>query len=131
MRQTGRPRVMDRSIVASSVGIARPLTRGAVVAGWLETSGAETEWQLGLQAAADGAFDRFTKSVMNRPRIGIDLGTSYSSVAWLDETCKPQPIANAEGEFATQSVVYFETDGGPPIVGRDAIEPGLCHPERL
>lgn len=65
-------------------------------------------------------------------RVGIDLGTTYSSIGYLDEADKPQPIENAEGEFATPSVVYFEPNQTvPPIVGRDAIEPGFCHPERF
>jgi formylglycine-generating enzyme required for sulfatase activity len=45
---------------------------------------------------------------MNAPAIGIDFGTSTSSMAWVDpRTGKAEVIKNAEGEEKTPSVVYF------------------------
>ena len=66
----------------------------------------------------------------SKKSVGIDLGTSFSSLSCLDADLKPQPVANAEGEFSTPSVVYFQEAGGA-IVGRDAIEPGFSRPDRF
>jgi parallel beta-helix repeat protein len=49
--------------------------------------------------------------MQNPPFIGIDFGTTNSSVAWInprDE--KAEVLANAESETKTPSVVYFGTD---------------------
>ena len=40
---------------------------------------------------------------------GIDLGTTYSCIAHIDENGKPVVLKNAEGELTTPSVVYFES----------------------
>ena len=47
--------------------------------------------------------------------VGIDLGTTYSAIAYLNEHGKPEIIPNREGERITPSVVLFE--GEMPIVG--------------
>lgn len=41
---------------------------------------------------------------------GIDLGTTYSAIAWLDQNGKPEAIPNVEGSRTTASVVYFENE---------------------
>jgi molecular chaperone DnaK len=52
--------------------------------------------------------------------IGIDLGTTYSVVAILDEaTCEPVVIPNAEGSNTTPSIVAF-TESGEVLVGEIA-----------
>lgn len=51
--------------------------------------------------------------------LGIDLGTTYSVMARLDEQGRPVTIPNAEGEILTPSVVFF--DGDQVIVGREAV----------
>lgn len=49
---------------------------------------------------------------------GIDLGTTYSCIAYVDEYGKPVVIPNAEGDRTTPSVVQFE--GSNRIVGKEA-----------
>ena len=51
--------------------------------------------------------------------VGIDLGTTYSVVAHLDELSRPQTLLNAEGDKLTPSVVLFE--GDRPVVGKEAV----------
>jgi molecular chaperone DnaK (HSP70) len=51
--------------------------------------------------------------------IGIDFGTSYSSVAWFNpETKRAEILKNAEGEDKTPSVVYYGLS--ETIVGKAA-----------
>ncbi|MCY2995583.1 MAG: Hsp70 family protein [Planctomycetota bacterium] len=52
--------------------------------------------------------------------VGIDLGTTYSAVAYLDERDRPQTLANSEGDKITPSVLLFEEDG--VIVGKEAVK---------
>ncbi|MCD8049731.1 MAG: Hsp70 family protein [Clostridia bacterium] len=40
---------------------------------------------------------------------GIDLGITYSCIAYIDENGKPVVLKNAEGDLTTPSVVYFES----------------------
>lgn len=53
--------------------------------------------------------------------IGIDLGTTYSSVATIDEYGKPVIVKNHNGESLTPSVIYFD-EFGNTIVGSEAKE---------
>jgi len=50
--------------------------------------------------------------------IGIDLGTTCSAVAYMDEHGKTAMVRNGEGELLTPSVVLF--DEAEIIVGREA-----------
>lgn len=50
--------------------------------------------------------------------IGIDLGTTFSSVATIDETGRPVSVANPSGDHSTPSCISFET--GDPLVGEEA-----------
>ena len=63
------------------------------------------------------------------PAVGIDLGTTYSAVAFLDSTGRPETIPNAEGSLTTPSAVFFDRDG--PIVGVEAMRAGEFEPDRL
>ena len=58
---------------------------------------------------------------------GIDLGTTYSCIARVDGTGRPEIIKNREGENITPSVVQF--DGDTVIVGDTAKEEAVLHPE--
>lgn len=61
--------------------------------------------------------------------VGIDLGTTYSCIAWLNEHGQPVTIPNQEGELSTPSVVFF--DGGQPIVGTEALRNAIASPDRV
>jgi molecular chaperone DnaK len=54
------------------------------------------------------------------PAVGIDLGTTFSVVAHLDERGQPVTLANAEGDRITPSVVLF--DGQDVVVGKEAMK---------
>ena len=41
------------------------------------------------------------------PAVGIDLGTTHSVIAFLDNEGRPTTIRNAEGDITTPSVVFF------------------------
>ncbi len=51
--------------------------------------------------------------------IGIDLGTTRSLVAMIDDLGRPQIIHNSEGDNLTPSVVYFKSST-QTIVGKNA-----------
>jgi len=59
---------------------------------------------------------------------GIDLGTTYSCIAYIDESGRPTLIKNALGEDSTPSVVYFETPDNV-VVGKDAKNSAKLYPE--
>jgi molecular chaperone DnaK len=61
--------------------------------------------------------------------VGIDLGTTYSVIAHLNEGGEPVTIPNQEGELATPSVVLFE--GERPIVGTEALRNSIRFPDRV
>lgn len=50
--------------------------------------------------------------------VGIDLGTTYSVVAYINSDGKPEAIKTEYGKTTTPSVVYFGS--GAPLVGDDA-----------
>jgi molecular chaperone DnaK len=54
------------------------------------------------------------------PAIGIDLGTTFSAVAILDDMGRPQTLHNAEGDKLTPSVVLFEPNN--VVVGKEALK---------
>ena len=61
-----------------------------------------------------------------RKVIGIDLGTTYSSVAFVNQHGQPEIIPNREGERITPSVVLF--DGDDPIIGSMAKRSAVAAP---
>ncbi len=52
--------------------------------------------------------------------VGIDLGTTYSVVAYINDQGRAEVIANEHGSPVTPSVIYF--GGSTPIVGDEAKE---------
>jgi molecular chaperone DnaK len=60
---------------------------------------------------------------------GIDLGTTYSCIAHVDEHGKPVVLQNAEGESTTPSVVFFESKDNV-VVGQAAKEVVSIHTDQ-
>ena len=50
--------------------------------------------------------------------IGIDLGTTYSAISYIDDNGRPKIIANSEGQNITPSCIQFE--GDTVTVGEEA-----------
>ena len=59
---------------------------------------------------------------------GIDLGTTYSCIASVDDSGRPTVYANSQGDLTTPSVVYFESETSI-VVGQDAKDVAALHPE--
>lgn len=62
---------------------------------------------------------------------GIDLGTTFSSLARLNGIGRPEIVPNSEGERITPSVVYFDDEEAGAIrVGLEALNCRQLNPER-
>jgi molecular chaperone DnaK len=61
--------------------------------------------------------------------VGIDLGTTYSAVAWIQDSGKTAMIANSEGDILTPSLALFEDD--EVLVGKEAKKAGILKPARF
>ncbi len=61
--------------------------------------------------------------------LGIDLGTTYTSVAYIDEYGKPVIVPNTENQNITPSVVFF--DGDTIVVGEVAKESSKLYPNEV
>jgi molecular chaperone DnaK len=59
---------------------------------------------------------------------GIDLGTTYSCIAYIDESGRPVVLRSALGEETTPSVVYFESPESI-VVGRSAKDTAVLRPD--
>lgn len=68
-------------------------------------------------------------SKVNQPAVGIDLGTTYSAVAVLDDLGRPHTLNNSEGEKLTPSVLLF--DGVNVVVGKEAVKAMATEMERI
>ncbi len=64
-----------------------------------------------------------------QPAVGIDLGTTFSVAACLDETGRPHTLINAEGDNLTPSVVLIEDY--EVIVGKEAVKAMGSEMERV
>ena len=62
--------------------------------------------------------------------LGIDLGTTFSCGAYIDEKGNPQVILNSEGENTTPSVVYFESKDSV-VVGQAAKNNREIYPKNV
>ncbi len=61
--------------------------------------------------------------------VGIDLGTTYSCLSYLNEHGEPVTLPNQEGEMTTPSVVMF--DGQDVIVGTEALRNAVLKPTHV
>lgn len=61
---------------------------------------------------------------------GIDLGTTYSVVGYIDETGRPAVSRTSDGQDTTPSVVYFESPDNI-VVGRVAKETAGVFPDQV
>jgi molecular chaperone DnaK len=61
---------------------------------------------------------------------GIDLGTTYSCIAYLDDTGRAVVLRSAVGEDTTPSVVYFESPDNV-VVGRQAKDSAVLAPDMV
>lgn len=61
--------------------------------------------------------------------VGIDLGTTFSVVAHLDNEGRPWTVPNAEGDLITPSVVFFDKSGS--VVGKEAVKAASFEPDRV
>ncbi len=65
------------------------------------------------------------------PRVfGIDLGTTYSCIAHVDEHAKPVVLPNKEGDLTTPSVVFFESPESI-VVGKSAKDVAAVEPDQV
>ncbi len=60
--------------------------------------------------------------------LGIDLGTTYSCTAYVDDLGKTETLRNLDGDLTTPSVVYFE-DVENQKVGKEAKAMAVMEPE--
>ncbi|HEY0378376.1 MAG TPA: Hsp70 family protein [Pyrinomonadaceae bacterium] len=61
---------------------------------------------------------------------GIDLGTTYSCIAYVDETGRPVVVPNSDSEMTTPSVVHFESADNI-VVGKQAKNMSKLEPDRV
>jgi molecular chaperone DnaK len=59
--------------------------------------------------------------------VGIDLGTTFSAAAWVDDWGRTAMIRNADGDLLTPSVVLFSDQ--EVAVGKEARTATAVHPE--
>ena len=61
--------------------------------------------------------------------VGIDLGTTYSAIATLDDQGQPVTLPNQEGEMLTPSAILLE--GNLAVVGQAAHDVAMEQPENV
>ena len=61
------------------------------------------------------------------PAIGIDLGTTFSVVAYLDSDGQPRTVTSRTGDLLTPSAILVGED--EIIVGNEAVEGSVKKPE--
>src|SRR5262245_24776213 len=69
---------------------------------------------------------------MASPRyyVGIDLGTTFSTLAYVDNSGNVEALRLPDGAFAMASAVYFRSHDDI-VVGNEAIQYAVLHPDRV
>ncbi len=67
--------------------------------------------------------------MLTEDAVGIDLGTTNSAVAWIDEKGHSVMIRSTDGEMLTPSVVLFDDE--ETIVGKSARAASTVHPDQV
>ncbi len=62
--------------------------------------------------------------------VGVDLGTTFSTMAMLDDEGNPVPVENEDGEAETASLLLL-TEGGKVIVGPKRSRAALEDPQNI
>ena len=62
--------------------------------------------------------------------LGIDLGTTNSAAASLDDAGQPRPTKNCEGDYVTPSFTCF-MENGETIVGKEAKNMATMYPQSI
>src|SRR5262249_58664274 len=62
--------------------------------------------------------------------VGIDLGTTFSAIATLDDSGHPVTLPNRDGDMLTPSAVLL-ADGDEAVVGQAAFDVALEQPDRV
>jgi molecular chaperone DnaK len=61
--------------------------------------------------------------------VGIDLGTTFSAIATLDDRGQPVTLPNRDGEMLTPSAAFI--DGDMAVVGQAALDVALEQPDKV
>lgn len=61
--------------------------------------------------------------------VGIDLGTTYSSLAYMDERMTPRVVSDSSGQTVVPSVIFF--DDAEVIVGDIALQQSKLRADRV
>jgi molecular chaperone DnaK len=61
--------------------------------------------------------------------VGIDLGTTFSAIATLDEHGQPVTLPNHDGDMLTPSAIFL--DDGNAVVGQAALDVALEQPDKV
>ena len=71
--------------------------------------------------------DSPSNPVGEQPAVGIDLGTTYSVVSYLDPSGRPTTVPNGWGDLLTPSAVLCDEE---IVVGKEAVKSSALTPER-
>jgi len=106
---------LEEFIIAGPIGAA-----GAAAQLTAEIT-TDSPWAAKLQETLRASHETTATVVGKALAVGIDLGTTVSSIARIDKkTGKPATLANSEGQLATPSVVMI--DGSTVAIGKDALD---------
>ncbi|MGW8256053.1 MAG: Hsp70 family protein, partial [Thermoguttaceae bacterium] len=69
-----------------------------------------------------------TTDTGKQPPVGIDLGTTYSLAAYVDDSGRPISLPNSWGDLLTPSAVFCDDD--VIVVGKEAVKNAALAPDR-